>query len=516
VPASPGDRGVKRHRLNEVRTIALILVAVPALAVPPLAANCDSLASLNIPGATITLAQGVEAGAFAPPSGDASAFKNLPAFCRVAATLKPSSDSEIQIEVWLPEAATWNTKFLANGNGGWTGSINYTSLANALRLGFATTMTDTGHQGGSASFAMNHPEKLTDFAYRAVHEMTIAAKEFVKAYYGGYPKVSYWNGCSQGGRQGLTEAQLFPRDFDGIVAGAPANAWVHMMAQIIWVAQSVHNDEAAYIPPSKYPLIHNAVMQACDAQDHVRDGVLEDPTRCKFDPATLRCKATTEGDCLTAPQVDALRRIYSGPVNPRTRESIFPGFEPGSEMGWDEFVAGPQPTPFAVDEFRYVVFKKPGWDYRTLDFGKDVDMADQQDDGLLNATDPNLKTFFELGGKILQYHGWNDQLIAPLSSVEYYNSVLKMRGPKSRDSYRLFMVPGMKHCRGGEGTDNFDMLGVIQQWVEHGTAPDRVEASRIVDGKVVRTRPLCAYPQIAVYRGKGSTDDTQNFTCKNK
>ena len=495
-----------------VRLLAWLLMATPLSAA---GAPCDGLASLGLPDSEITVARTVEAGAFTPPTGSASPFQDLPVFCRVAATLKPSSDSEIKIEVWMP-ASGWNKKFLANGNGGWTGSINYNTLANSLRLGFATAMTDTGHEGGSGSFALGHPEKLTDFAYRAVHDMTTAAKAVIKAYYGEEPGVSYWMGCSQGGRQGLTEAQLFPRDYDGIIAGAPANNWVHMMAQIIWVAQSVHNDEMSYIPPSKYPAIHQAVLQACDAQDGVRDGVLEDPTRCKFDPSVLKCKGEDGPDCLTGPQVDAARRIYSGAVNPRTRQLIFPGLEPGSELGWDQFLAGPQPTSFALDEFKYVVFQNPDWDYKTLNFDSDIAKADEMDHGLLNATDPNLKTFFERGGKLLQYHGWNDQLIAPLGSVDYYKSVLKMAGGKAQEFYRLYMVPGMKHCQGGDGTASFDMLSVIQQWVESGKAPGAVTASRTVDGKAVRTRPLCPYPQVAVYKGKGNTDDAQNFTCKNR
>ena len=492
--------------------LALLLFALPSLA-----ASCEALSSLSLPEAPITVAQAVEAGAFIPPAGNAAAnaavFKDLPAFCRVAATLKPTADSEIKIEVWMP-ASMWNGKFLANGNGGWTGSINYAALATSLRRGYATAMTDTGHEGGSASFVTGHPEKLIDFAYRAVHEMTVAAKSIVKSFYGDVPKQSYWTGCSQGGRQGLTEAQLFPGDFDGIIAGAPANNWVHMMAQIVWAAQSVHNNEASYIPPAKYPAIHAAVLAACDARDGVKDGVLEDPTRCKFDPKSLECRGADAPNCLTAAQVDAARRIYGAVTNPRTHELIYPGLEPGSELGWDQFLAGPQPTSFATDEFKYVVFNNPDWDYRTLNFDTDIELADQKDSGVLNATDPNLKDFFKRGGKLLQYHGWNDQLISPSNSADYYRSVQKALGGKLQDSYRLFMVPGMKHCQGGDGTDKFDMLSVIEQWVENGKAPDRIEASRMADDKVVRTRPLCPYPQVAVYKGKGSTDDTHNFTCK--
>ncbi len=323
-------------------------------------------------------------------------------------------------------------------------------------------------------------------------------------------------GCSAGGKQGLTEAQLFPTDYSGIISGAAANNWTHMMAQLIWVAQTVHHDDASYIPPAKYPSIHAVALAACDARDGVKDGVIDDPTKVhQFDPKILACKGADGPTCLTASQVEAARKIYAAPINPRTKQIVFPGFEPGSELGW-QIVAGPTPTALATDLFKYVVFKNPGWDYKTLNFDSDVALADMQDNGTNNATDPNLKTFFEHGGKLLQYHGWADQLISPRNSVNYFESVEKaMGGPaKIKDSYRLFMVPGMAHCAGGEGTANFDTLGALEQWVENGTPPSRIEASRIQNGQTDRTRPLCPYPQVAVYNGKGSTDDTKNFVCK--
>jgi feruloyl esterase len=397
-------------------------------------------------------------------------------------------------------------------------------------------MTDTGHEGGSGSFALGHPEKLIDFGYRATHEMTVKAKAIIAAYYGRAPDVSYFTGCSAGGKQGLTEAQLFPGDYNGIIAGAPGNNWTHMMAQIVWVAQAVHKDEASYIPPAKYPAIHEAALAACDARDGVKDGVINDPTKCKFDPKAIQCKGADGPSCLTAPQVEAARKIYSALKNPRTKQEIYPGFEPGSELGWGQFVAGPTPTTFATDLFKYVVFKNPDWDYKTLNFDSDIALADMIDHGTNNATDPNLKSYFERGGKLLQYHGWNDQLISPLNSVNYFVSVATgtsgvttvtfgdgkagARLPTGANnvvaSYRLFMVPGMNHCQGGDGPSTFDMLGALEQWVERGETPTRIEASRIREGKIDRTRPLCPYPQLAIYNGKGSTDDAQNFTCKLK
>jgi feruloyl esterase len=479
-----------------------------AASIPAIAASCDSLASLALPDTTITKVESIADGGAAPQG-----LKNLPAFCRVAATLMPSTDSDIKIEVWLP-ASGWNGKYEAVGNGGWSGAISYSAMGEALRRGYATSSTDTGHSGGSASFALGHPEKLIDYAYRSEHEMTVKAKAIIAAFYGNAPKLSYWNGCSAGGKQALKEAQKFPADFDGIIAGAPGNNWTGRATYSMWVAQAVHKDEAAYIPPEKYPLIHNAVVEKCDALDGVKDGILEDPTRCQFDPKVLECKGADGPACLTAPQVEAARKIYSGAINPRTKQQIFPGLEPGSELDWN-VLASPKPFGIGDDFFKYVVFKDPSWDYKTLNFDSDIALAAKTDNGLINATDPNLKAYFAHSGKLLQYHGWSDWQISPLNSVNYYQSVLETMGGASKvqDSYRLFMAPGMGHCGGSEGPNNFDMLGVLEQWAEKGKPPAQIVASRIKNGKVERTRPLCPYPQIAKYKGTGSTDDTANFAC---
>jgi feruloyl esterase len=489
--------------------IIVILFATPRL----FAASCESLASLTLPNTTITLAKPVGAGEFTLPAAAARGpmppganFKDMRAFCRVAATLAPSKDSDIKIEVWMP-ATGWNGKFQAVGNGGWSGAIVYPSLARALARGYATASTDTGHSGGSGSFALDHPEKLVDFGYRAVHEMTVQAKAIVAAYYGGAPKFSYWNGCSSGGKQGLKEAQRFPGDYDGIIAGAPANYWTHLMTGGIWIAQAAHKDEASFIPSSKFPIIHKAVLEACDALDGVKDSVLEDPRKCHFDPKTIHC--------LTAPQVETARKIYSPAKNPRTGQEIFPAMEPGSELGWAA-LAGAQPFSIPVDHFKYVVFKDPNYDWRTLNFDSDVTLADKIDNGTINATDPNLKAFVGHGGKLLLYHGWNDQLIAPRNAVNYYQSVLDTMGGASKitDSVRLFMIPGMNHCSGGDGPGVFDTVNVIEKWVEQGQAPDQIVASHLTSGAVDRTRPLCAYPMVAQYKGSGSTDEAANFVCK--
>ena len=492
------------------------VVAALAATAPAQTNSCESLASLTLPNVTITMAQSVAAGELpqAGRGGRAAAPLHVPAFCRVAATLKPSSDSDIKMELWLPVSG-WNGNFEGNGNGGWTGSVSSATLAAGLDRGYAAAMSDLGHEGGSASFALGHPEKLIDFGYRATHEMTEAGKAIVTKYYGRAPKYSFWNGCSAGGRQALMEAQRYPADYDGLVAGSPGLNWTGRAVQSVWIAQAVHKDEASAIPPEKFALIHNAVLQACDARDGVKDGVLEDPTRCHFDPSVLQCKGSDTSDCLTSEQVATVRKIYEAPSNPRTHQVIFPGFEPGSEMGW-RTMAGPQPFGLGTDLFKYIVFQDPNWDYKTFDFDKDEARTEQADHGVMNAMNPDLRPFAQRGGKLVQYHGWADPQIAPASSVTYYKNVMEEMGGAApvQNFYRLFMVPGMAHCGGGDGTSTFDMLGAVEQWVEKGKAPEQIPASRMRNGQVDRTRPLCPYPQVAQYKGSGSTDEAANFVCK--
>jgi feruloyl esterase len=482
------------------------------------AATCESLAKTTIRGGTITASEEIAAGAFTFSAGRGApssvqhqqqdeVLKKLPAFCRVQATLTPSADSDIKVELWLPVTG-WNGKFQAVGNGGWTGSIAYSAMVEALRRGYATSSTDTGHVGGSASFALGHPERLIDFGYRSVHEMALTGKTVVAAYYGNAPRLSYWSGCSAGGRQGLKEAQRFPADYDGIVAGAPANYWTHLVTGSIWVAQATLKDPASFITPPQYALINKAVIDACDALDGVKDGLLENPAQCRFDPKVLQCAGQEGPACLTAAQVAAVGRIYGPAKNPRTGAVIFPGLAPGSELGWGALAGGPKPLTIADDHFKYVVFADPEWDFRTFDFDRDLARADQLDGGALNATDPDLRAFAARGGKLLMYHGWNDQLIAPQNSIDYYGNVTRTVGADSaRNLVRLFMAPGMQHCGGGIGPDSFDMLSALEEWVEKRTPPAQVVASHSTAGKIDRTRPLCPYPQVAQYRGTGSIDD---------
>jgi feruloyl esterase len=489
--------------------IALLLSSMVA------AGPCDRVRDLKLPNTTITLAESVAPGGFPAPGGrGADAFKKLPAFCRVAATLKPTADSEIKIEVWLPESG-WNGKLESVGNGAWAGTISYPAMATALAAGFATASTDTGHTGNNPNFITGHPEKVIDFGYRAVHEMTLAAKAIIDANYGSAPKFSYWNGCSTGGRQALSEAEKYPTDYDGILAGAPAIAASRLQGMQVWASQAVHKDESSYIPPAKYPLIHNAILEKCDAIDGVKDGVLENPSKCKFDPKVLVCKGADSSLCLTAPQAEAAAKLYAGPKNRTSGKQLFPGLEPGSELGWAS-LAGPKPMSLATDVYKYLVLNNPDWDYKTLNPDADFALAEKAVRNSLDAADPNLKPFVERGGKLIMYHGWSDPGIPPMNTVDYYKKAANLLGgeTKAGQSIRLFMIPGMNHCQGGSGTDKFNGIAALSEWVESGKAPGRIPASHQTAGKVDRTRPLCPYPQTAVYKGTGSTDEAGNFTCK--
>lgn len=508
--------------------------------------SCEQLARLTLPNTTITSARTVAAGAFEQPAnarrgpgGDTSMFKRLPAFCRVMAEAKPSADSDIKIEVWMP-ANGWNGKFRGQGNGGFAGEIDYRGLALAIAQGYASAGTDTGHTGEApdASWALGHPEKIIDFAYRAIHEMTMVGKASVKAFYGGSAQHAYFSSCSNGGREALMEAQRYPEDYDGILAGAPANYWTHLLSSALYDAQTTTSDPASYIPTSKIPMIAKAVNAACDANDGVTDGVLDDPRQCHFDPARLLCKETDSDSCLTQPQATALKKLYEGAHDSKGRE-IFPGFLPGGEDGqggWPLWITGPGPGKsllfaFGSGFFSDMVYDKSDWDYKKANLDEAVAAADKKFANVLNATETNLKPFASRGGKLIIYHGWNDSAISALNSINYFESVQTKMGKAEADSFlRLFMVPGMQHCGGGPGPDTFGQFGMspqndaqhnmymaLEQWVEKGEAPSTVTATKLPGGNGPRagmmTRPLCVYPQVARYKGTGDTNDAANFAC---
>jgi feruloyl esterase len=497
-------------------TFAVLFLSAAFAATP-----CTDLKSVNLPNTTITMAQAVPAGTFTPPAQGAQgggqrggqqqapAALTVPAFCRVAAILRPTSDSEIEMEVWMP--ANWNGKFQFVGGGGWAGIISYPAMATALQEGYATASTDTGHKGGNASFAIGHPEKVVDFAYRAVHESTVKAKAFITAHYDRGPRLSYWNGCSTGGRQGLMSAQRYPEDFDGIVAGAPANYQTHLHVWDLGVSVPVLKDPSAAVPAAKAALLNKAVIQACDAQDKVKDDLLNDPRTCRFDPSVLLCKAGDAENCLTAPQLEAVRRMYA-PAKTKTGELIFPGKEPGSETTWNVIAGGTAPPGVSMGSF-HAAYDNLQWDWRTFDVDRDVKFLDEKV-GFINAVNPDLSAFKARGGKLILYHGWNDTAISPANTINYYSSVLSKMGARQDNWMRLFMAPGMGHCSGGPGPNQVNFMGALERWRESGVAPDQLTASHVTNNRVDMTRPLCPYPQVAEYKGTGSTNDAANFVCK--
>ena len=471
---------------------------------------CEHLKGSGAVGVSIELSKTIPAGSFSTAEGHQD-FSHLPAFCRVVATLKPTKDSAIGIEVWLPVSG-WNGNFLAVGSGGWGGSIAYDALADGLRRGYAASATDDGHHGGSASFVVGHPEKLIDFAYRAEHEMALEAKSLIKAFYGRTPQYSYWNGCSGGGREGLLQAARYPDEFDGVIAGDPAD--VRRNAWALWLANATFKDPADYIPPSKYAMIHQFVLDACDANDGVKDGLIENPESCHVDFTRLACKRGDGADCLTATQVHTAQTIVS-PATDARGTVFFPRLEPGTELRWSRVAGGPAPADLFLDQFRYVVYQNPEWDWRSFDLDRDAAKADAIDKDVDDLR-PDLSAFAKRKGKLIVYHGWADQQVAPGSSIEFYKAALKATEATAApaDWIRLYMVPGMAHCSGGEGPDTFDKLSLMEDWVERGKAPGAVVASHKTSGEVDRTRPLCPYPQVARYTGKGSIDEAANFVCR--
>ncbi len=494
------------------------------------AVACERLAEQRLSNTTISAAQAVTGGSFTPP-GSTNAMTNLPPFCRVAGVIAPTAESQIVFEVWLP-LQNWNGKFAGVGNGGWAGSVSFGPLGEQLRRGYATASTNTGHEGApgmnAARFAFEKPEQLIDFAYRSHHEMAIQAKALTQAFYGKAPERSYFIGCSSGGYEGLMEAQRFPTDYDGIVAGAPANNWTRLMAGDFDGVLAVLQDPASHLPPSALGLLHRAALAACDSSDGVVDGVLDDPRRCKFDPATLTCTASqAPATCLTPAQVEAAGRVYRGLKDPNTGAQLYPGLAPGSEPFWPHRDAA-NPFPIPLAHYKWLVFADPNWDWKTFQFTDPADYqahvkAEAKFAPILNATNPDLREFRQRGGKLLQHHGWNDQLISPQNSIDYYESVLAFFGAGQdrtrtlgdvQSFYRLFMAPGMAHCSGGPGPNTFDMQAALEQWVERGVAPEQVVATRSINGVVDRLRPLCAYPKVAVYAGKGDTNDAGNFVCR--
>lgn len=492
--------------------------------------DCAALKSVSLENTTIEIAESVPAGHFKPPYGNE--IDKVPAFCRIAGVIKPTSDSYIRFEVWLPETG-WNQKYLGVGNGGYAGSIDYRSMSGDLNRGFATAATDTGHEGDveDASWAYKHPEKIVDFGYRALHDTTVNAKAFLKAFYDRGPQHSFFDSCSDGGREALMEAQRFPADFDGILAGAPAYEWTHLTTGGISLAKALIGNPSGFVSGTKLPAINAAVRAACDTSDGLKDGIISDPTRCKFDATVLRCRGVESRSCLTDSQIATLNSMYRGPY------SYPSGLAPGSENAWADWVIGQGPggsygSVYVENYLRYMVFDDPALNVLSTDPQKALAAAERKTGKALNATNPDLTAFHARGGKLILYHGWYDPAISPYGTIRYFDDVRKKMGDTTTHQFvRLYMVPGMQHCYGGPGPNAFGQLGfptakgskfgvfdALEAWVEQGQEPGEIIATKYSGdnptGKVLMTRPLCPYPQVAGVKSGADPNEASSFTCE--
>lgn len=514
-------------------TIVLVAVAAALSAMPPPVDSCASLANSttlrSLSNTTITFA-GIVSDTFAPPGGGA-VIHGLPSFCRVTATLKPSPVSDIKVEVWMLTQG-WNQKLQGVGNGGLAGTISYGALATAIEKGYASVSTDTGHVASDDSW-LPMIEREKDYGYRAIHEMTVTAKAIVQQFYGKAARRSYFNGCSTGGGQGFGEAQLYPKDYEGIVAGAPQIFPTRLRAAHIWNFQAAGNDPASNLPKNTLALVTAAVLKQCGGEYGIADGFLsEDPRACRFDPAQLQCKDGQDAaTCLSAPQVSAVVKIYGGLVDPRSKQAIWPGFAKGSEgpagagaVGWQVFgINGPQPFAAAAQFYSLGVLENPRTDFHTIDPTSAMELAEEKFP-FLKHTNTDIAAFTARGGKLLIYHGWADPGISPLNTIDYYGALVEATGQKrhlntsealkqTQQWARLFMVPGMGHCSGGPGPDDFDAVSALDQWVEHAATPDKIVASHVTNGTPEYSRPLCSFPQEAQYAGSGDRRDAKNWAC---
>lgn len=524
-------------RASLAAAVALGALATASAAQARTDPACDGLTSLRLTNTRVDAAVAVAAGdrqpidAFGVPSLRADV-----AYCRVSVTLTPAPGSEIHSEIWLPARPAWNGKFAAMGNAGFGGALGppRLSMRPAVGRGYTVAGTDMGHteagaDGKNAGWALNQPERIVDFGHRANHVTAVAAKALIEAYYGRGPERSYFQGCSDGGREALMEAQRYPDDFDGIIAGAPANAWTHLMTSFAWSWKVAHQSPDSALKAPNLARLQAAALAACDTRDGVGDGAIEDPRICRFDPATILCSTDPAEGCLTAPQLAAVRSLYGGPRRGVTGSSLFPGFSPGGEAarnGWDLWITDEtaQQPDFARSFFANFVFNDPEWGLDQFDFDEDFDLARERMASILDSDNADLSAFRASGGKLLMYHGWSDAALPAAGTIRYFEAMRGAMGPETVDQFaRLFMVPAMGHCFGGAGPNTFDMLGELDAWVEGAPAPQRIVASKYANdlaqllnmpaGRPLSTRPLCAYPATARWKGEGSTDDEANFEC---
>ena len=529
------------RRMDSAIATAIVAGATLASASGALAAaSCESLAGKTFGDATISAANAVappfSVMALDPP---APVAVNAP-FCRVQGILKPSADSDIKFEVWLPPESAWNGRYGAIGNGGFAGSLILPAMASRVAEGYAVSGTDTGHPGGSldAAWALGHPEKIADFGWRAIHETADASKSVIGAYYGKAASKSYFAGCSDGGREALMAAQRFPKDFDGIVAGAPANYWTNLMTNAASTMRAL-NKPGAWLSPDELAFVSEAAQRACPSAD----GYLDDPGSCRFDPSTLVCKAGQNERCLTEAKLDGLKAIYAG-TKDASGKLLNRGYPVGGEAGagaWSLWITGTGRgqtkgslmNGFSSGYFANMVFDKADWAPADGTVAGDWS-ASQKTGEALDAVNTDLSAFKAAGGKLIQYHGWSDAAIPATSSVDYYTAVADRMGgvDQVKPFYRLFLAPGMMHCGLGPGPSavggvfglpspdhdpKHDVLAALAQWVEKGEAPETLIATRYKDDDpdkgVAAQRPWCVYPAVAHFLGKGEHSAAANFTC---
>lgn len=516
------------------RTSAVALVLLAACCALPLASmaqqSCDRLAAFRIPRVTITQATAITpAPEYEVPNPPAPfrpevAAKVTTPFCRIVGYATPEKDSHINFEVWLPRAERWNGKYLGIGSPGFVGYIAYGALARNIQKGYATAATDSGHtdvdtpgEAPTADWAGN-PDKVADWGHRGQHETTVIAKQLAKAFYGTPIRYAYWNSCHEGGNQALTELQRYPDDFDGIVAGGPAYYITRLQASTLYTSMALVGDgpdSPTFFPTAKYPMLHRAVLDACDTLDGVRDNIIDDPTACHFDPKTIQCPAyKDEPSCLTAVQVDAVRRVYDGSRFADGSE-IYPGYERGSELNWGVLGRGPGPIRVSKGFFETMVYPDRNWDYRTFDIDRDTRHAERKLGASVDSKDPNLSAFRDRGGKVIMYQAWEEGAIPPRGLVNYYRAVTDTMGglEKTQRFARLFMVAGLGMCPGFSDPGGFDTQAAIERWVEQKEAPDTILAMNRVEGKAVRSRPICAWPKAAIHDGKGDPNSAESYRC---
>lgn len=484
----------------------LTLIAAAAAAAAIDAAACTALQDVKIDNLTVVSAELMPEGPFTGGQQQAGG-QALPAHCRLTLKLSPTEESDINAELWLP-AEDWNGKYLAVGNGGWAGTIQgFGDMQAALRRGYATAGSDNGSSFNQPNgmFALGKPERLVDFAYRALHDMTTGSKTLISTAYSQAPQLSYYKGCSTGGRQGLMAAQRFPGDYDGIIAGAPANRHIHMHVAQSWEQIRVNNNPLAAISAGQATLINNLVADACKAAG---DSFISDPGQCSVDLSVLQCSAGQAGDqCLSQAQMETVD-IYYGGVTTNDGEIVFAG-RPFSVPMTAIQAGNEAPTPFLFDSIRILGFADPDYDWRNFNISRDLPVIDSRA-GFVDAIDPDLRDFRDRGGKLLMYHGWEDPGITPRNAIDYYITVMQETDSNPEDWLQLYMVPGMGHCAGGPGPDSFDTLSVLEDWRENNAVPSSIQGLNRSSGL---SRPLCPFPEAARYSGSGDRNSADNWAC---